>query len=128
MSLVSSSLTTPLPPYDSMARSNTEEKSAAPGTATPMPEDREERSGTQEAYLDAMDLDDLLKVDLSNLDKQLLKRTHFRLVTLKRHNYHIWAQSHKRFLRGRGIWGIVSGSLPLPTSRKEAENWMILDG
>ena len=69
----------------------------------------------------------LLEVDLTDLHKTLLKPSHARLGVLKGHNYDTWAQTHKKFLRGRGIWGIVSGSLPHPTTSREAQNWMILD-
>ena len=72
--------------------------------------------------------EDLLQVDLANLDEFLLEPCHVRLRVLRRTNYRLWAQSHERFLRGRGIWGIVSGTLPRPTtSIKEARNWVILD-
>ena len=73
------------------------------------------------------DLDLLIQVDLSTLDKNLLKPPHVKLGILKGQNYHIWAQNHRRFLEGRGMWGIVSGSLPRPQTRAEARNWMILD-
>ena len=72
--------------------------------------------------------DDLLLVDLANLDQTLLEPSHVRLCVLKRNNYRIWAQSHERFLRSRGMWGIVSGTIPQPTeANNEARNWMILD-
>ena len=72
-------------------------------------------------------MDRLLAVDLTNLDKDLLEPSHARLPVLEGTNYHTWADSHKRFLRGRGLWGIVSGDLPMPTTETEARNWMILD-
>ena len=71
----------------------------------------------------------LLQVDLANLDKFLFEPSPFRLAVLRETNYYVWSHSHKHFLQWRGIWGIVSGSLPRPTtSEKEARNWMLLDG
>ena len=78
-------------------------------------------------YTPYEEFEDLLQVDLSNLDRTLLKPSHAKLGTLKSNNYHTWAQSHKRFLRGRGMWGIVSGTISVPTSETEARNWIILD-
>lgn len=78
-------------------------------------------------YTPYEEFEDLLQVDLTNLDRTLLEPSHAKLGTLKSRNYHIWAQAHRRFLRGRGMWGIVSGTIPVPTSSNEARNWIILD-
>ena len=78
-------------------------------------------------YTPYEEFEDLLQVDLTNLDRTLLKSSHARLGTLKSDNYHIWAQAHRRFLRGRGMWGIVAGTISVPTSSNERRNWMILD-
>ena len=78
-------------------------------------------------YTPYEEFEDLLQVDLTNLDRALLKPSHAKLGTLRSHNYHTWAQAHRRFLRGRGMWGIVSGMMPVPTSPKEARNWITLD-
>ena len=94
--------------------------SAGEGTATPTSDEQKDLQNKKEDINDIHD--SLLEVNLTDLDKTLLKPSHARLGMLKGHNYHTWAQTHKRFLRGRGIWGIVSESLPRPTTRKEARN------
>lgn len=81
------------------------------------------------------DDDRLMKVRLANLyrlemlDRSLFERSQFGLVVLREDNYYVWSVSHKHFLQSRGMWGIVSGSLPRPTaSENEARKWMLLDG
>lgn len=75
------------------------------------------------------DDDLLMQPDLANLDEFLLEPSQFRMVVLRETNYYVWSHSHKHFLQSRGIWGIVSGTLPRPKkSKKEARNWMLLDG
>ena len=58
-----------------------------------------------------------------------MKPSHDKLPVLKTTNYHTWAQAHKRFLVGRGIFGIVDGTLPCPDEEEEpqATNWIVLD-
>ena len=68
--------------------------SAGEGAATPTSGERNDPYEIHES---------LLEVDLTDLNKTLLKPSHARLGVLKGHNYHTWAQTHKRFLRGRGI-------------------------
>ncbi len=125
---------------DDLERMSMSRQPSAGGTATPTPDDRETPQPGQRSFPPAkhespytdlptvMSMDDLLQVDLNELDKSLLKPSHAKLGVLKANNYHTWAQSHKRFLSGRGIWSITSGTLARPLSaRKQAKNWMILD-
>lgn len=74
--------------------------------------------------------DDLLmQVNLAKPNEFVFDPCQFRLVVLRETNYFVWSCSHRHFLQSRGIWGIVSGSLPRPTtSENEARNWMLLDG
>lgn len=77
-----------------------------------------------------MDLIDLLRVDLERkLDDRLLWSPHVKLGILKGPNYHGWAYMHRLFFEGRGIYGIVSGDLPMPThlGREPAKRWKVLD-
>lgn len=79
---------------------------------------------------DEDDLDwSLLQIDLSKkLDKSILKAPHAKLGILKALNYQTWAQDHKRFFEGRGIFCIVSGDLTKPRhDRTQAKRWMILN-
>lgn len=73
--------------------------------------------------------DDILKLDLDNPDPSSFKTPHIRFQLLKINNYRIWASTHERFLRSRGLWGIVSGSVPEPSLEDEirARNWLIAD-
>lgn len=70
----------------------------------------------------------LIEIDLTNLDKSLLKASHVKLGVLKAHNYHVWANTHKRFFKGRGMWSIVDGSRSMPPAgTPEAKNYFIVD-
>ena len=73
-------------------------------------------------YIFYKKFENLLQINLTNLDRALLKPNYAKLSTLKSHNYHTWAQAHRRFLRGRGMWGIKSGTIPVPTSPKEVQS------
>lgn len=126
-----------------MASSRERRSSAGEGTASPPPNSgqgsippddagqgsdppaKRERSATPGVVRQGKQL----IVDLSNLDRSLLKPSHGKLPLLKQNNYHTWAQAHKRFLTGRGIFGIASGDLPCPSEDREPEstNWMVLD-
>lgn len=71
-----------------------------------------------------------LVVDLNSpMDKSLLKPNHGKLIVLRQTNYHVWAQTHQRFLSGRGIFGIAAGTLPLPRNDEEPSttNWLIFN-
>ena len=74
------------------------------------------------------DLDDLLAIDLhEELEKILFMRPPVKLPVLNNHNYYVWAQTHKRFFRGRGMFRIVSGSQERPRERQAARRWTQLD-
>ncbi len=72
------------------------------------------------------DFNVIMDVDLSSIDKSVLKQPHTKLPILKAHNYFVWAQVHKEFLDGRGLFGIVAGT-HLPSTQEEAKNWRIYD-
>ncbi len=72
------------------------------------------------------DFNVIMDVDLSSIDKSVLKQPHTKLPILKAYNYFVWAQVHKEFLDSRGLFGIVAGT-HLPSTQEEAKNWRIYD-
>ena len=69
-------------------------------------------------------------MDLSEpLDRTLMKPSHGKLIILKQNNYHVWSQAHKRFLAGRGIFDIVSETIPCPSEETEPNitNWLLIN-
>ena len=70
---------------------------------------------------------DVLEIDLATVDRGLLKPCHTKATVLKQSNYYAWAQFHKHFLGGRGLFGFVDGSIPKPTDAIMKRNWIIYD-
>ena len=70
---------------------------------------------------------DVLEIDLATIDRGLLKPSHTRMTTLKQTNYYAWAQFHKHFLEGRGLFGFVDGSILKPADGVKKRNWIIYD-
>ena len=65
-----------------------------------------------ESAEEVLDIDDLLKVDLDQeLETGIMKSPPVKLSILKGLNYYTWAQEHRGFLEGRGIFGIVVGDI-----------------
>ena len=45
----------------------------------------------------------VLQIDLSTIDRNLMKQSQTKLGILKENNYYVWAESHRLFLEGRGL-------------------------
>ena len=103
-----------------------EQQTSPAGTGSPTPTPAIKRETTPGLTR----LSGRMHINLSVLDRSLMKPSHARLPILKAHNYHIWAQAHKRFLTGRGLWSMVSGETPCPSEVEETEamNWDLMDG
>ena len=82
-----------------------------------------------ELRIEDLTVDELLRIDLEEpLDSSTTAEPHVKLGILKGLNYRVWAQDHRRFLEGRGIWCIVSGDLPRPNrSVSQARRWAMVD-
>ena len=94
----------------------------------PVPTDDRRGQSITPKTEDPFNFDDMdVEVDLSSVDESVLAPPHIQLPILKAHNYYVWAQVHKSFLKGRGLFGIVAGTLR-PTTKEEARNWLIYDG
>ena len=75
---------------------------------------------------DESDLEELA-IDLSTVDRGLLKNPHTKMTILKQTNHYAWSQFHSHLLWGRGLLGFVTGSIPKPAGGIERRNWMIYD-
>ena len=73
--------------------------------------------------------DDCRHIDLDQRHRWTLTEPRYRSRILNEHNFLLWAHNHEKLLRGRGVWGIVSGSLPRPPldQRERLKNWLLAD-
>ena len=101
------------------------DESPGAGTSTTTPRERPTLNKSESFY---EKYKGLIEMDLTNLNQRLLKSSHVKLGVLKAHNYHVWANTHQRFFKGRGMWSIVDGTRRMPPEgTEEAANFFTVD-
>ena len=87
-------------------------------------EEERRQQAEQEALLHAPVVEIWDDVDLTTFDREVVKPPAYPLPRLDGKNFREWSSSVKRFLKERGLWGIVDGSVPYSRGKpKESCVW-----